>query len=92
MNALICVCERAGDEGVCQLACTCVYTSPEVCVCACECTSIYIYTYIRRRAYKYSRRRGAICPGHLASPPGLPDCNPITSRTLSLSRSAIAYI
>lgn len=34
--------------------------------------------------YKYSRRRGAICPGHLASPWGLPDCNPITGRTFSL--------
>ena len=34
--------------------------------------------------YKYSRRRGAICPGHLASPRGLPDCNPITSHTLLL--------
>lgn len=32
--------------------------------------------------YKYSRRRGAICPGHLPSPQGLPDCNPITSHTL----------
>lgn len=31
--------------------------------------------------YKYSRRQGAICPGHLASPLGLPDCNPITSHT-----------
>lgn len=43
----------------------------------------------RRWIYKYSRRRGAICPGHLASPRGLPDCNPITSHTLSLSASTL---
>lgn len=41
----------------------------------------------RHWIYKYSRRRGAICPGHLASPRGLPDCNPITSHTLSLFAS-----
>lgn len=41
----------------------------------------------RHWIYKYSRRRGAICPGHLASPLGLPDCNPITSHTFSLSTS-----
>lgn len=43
----------------------------------------------RRWIYKYSRRRGAICPGHLVSLRGLPDCNPITSHTLSLSASTL---
>lgn len=42
--------------------------------------------------YKYSRRRVAICPGHLASPRGLPDCNPITSHTLPLSSPPSLYL
>ena len=69
----------------------------QIFVCVCVCVSLYMWVAERmpkdqkrhvnldrrRWIYKYSRRRGAICPGHLASPLGLPDCNPITSHTLS---------